>query len=133
MQTVNRRNAKDARLQSSKALPVAGASATPDLIYIGGQGPHREGMKILVELPLNAVLVATKGLDMVLVDSVDGTSPAVVSPGQSYQIIGATGFAATQFYFDIPQSANEYVGVKFTVEAGGGDNTATVATVSVVK
>mgnify|MGYP003649725606 CR=1 FL=1 len=133
MQTVNRRNAKDAILQETKALPAAGASATSDLIYIGGEGPHREGLKVRVDLPVNAVLVATKDLDMALVDSADGSSSAAVSPGQTYQIIGDTGFAATSFYFDVPQTARDYVGVSFTVEAAGGDNTGTTATVSLVK
>jgi hypothetical protein len=133
MQNVNRRNVKDAILQETKALPAAAASATTDLIYIGGEGPHREGMKVRVEIPENSVLVATKDLDIVLVDSADGSTSAAVSPAQSVQVVGDTGFDAQDFYFDIPQNARDYVGVKFTVETGGGDNTGTTATVSIVK
>jgi hypothetical protein len=130
---VNRRSVKDAKLQTTKALPAAAASATTDLIYIGGEGPHREGMKVLVEIPVNSVLVADKDLDIVLVDSADGSTSADVSPVQSKQIVGATGFAAQEFYFEITQTMRDYVGVKFTVETGGGSNIATIATVSVVK
>jgi hypothetical protein len=133
MQTVNRRNVKDAILQETKALPAAAATATTDLIYIGGKGPHREGLKVLVELPTNTVLVADKDLDIALVDSADGSTSAAVSPAQTYQIVGATGFPATRFYFDVPQGARDYIGVSFTVETGGGSNIATIATVSVVK
>lgn len=133
MQTPNRRNAKDALLQTSKALPAAGASATTDLIKIGGEGPHREALKVLVEVPVNTVLVATKKLTFTLVDSADGTNPIAVSPSQSKEIVGDTGFAAQLFYFDVPQGARDYIGVTIAVEAAGGSNTATVATVSVVK
>ena len=133
MQTDNRRNVKDPILQETKALPAAAATATTDLIYIGGEGPHREGLKVLVELPANTVLVADKDLDIALVDSADGSTSAPVVPAQTYQIVGATGFPATSFYFDIPQSARDYIGVSFTVETGGGSNIATIATVSVVK
>jgi hypothetical protein len=133
MQTVNRRNVKDAALQETKALPAAAASATTDLIYIGGLGPHREGLKVKVEIPVNAVLVATKKLDVTLVDSADGSTSANTNPVQTVQIVGDTGFAAQSFYFDVPQNARGYLGVKFAVETGGGDNTGTTATVSVVK
>jgi hypothetical protein len=133
MKLVNRRTVQDARLQVTKALPAAAASATTDLIYIGGQGPHREGLKVYVEIPANSVLVATKLLDVTLVDSADGSTSANTDPVQTKQIVGDTGFPVQRFYFDVPQSARAYLGVKFAVETGGGSNIATVATVSVVK
>jgi len=132
MQTVNARNLKDALSATTQALPAAAANVTCSGIYIGGAGPHREGLKLKVELPENSVLVATKDLDMALYDSADNSSFAAVVPAQTRQIVGDTGFDATDFYFEIPQTARAYVAVNFAVETGGGSNIATTATVSVV-
>lgn len=122
----------DALAQTTVALPAAAANVTTSGIYIGGAGPHRNKLKVKVSLPLNAVLVADKDLDMTLYDSADNSSFAAAVPAQTRQIVGDTGFAATEFFFEIPQTARAYVAVNFAVETGGGSNIATTATVSVV-
>jgi hypothetical protein len=130
--TVNHRNLKDALSQTTRALPAAAASVTSSGIYIGGDGPHKEGLKVKVELPANSVLVATKLLTIKLYDSADNSSFAAASPAQTYIITGDTGFPATDIYFDINQTTRDYVAVYFEVETGGGANTGTTATISVV-
>jgi hypothetical protein len=130
--TVNSRNLTDALASTTKALPAAAASNTSDGIYIGGDGPHKERLRLKVELPLNSVLVGTKLLTVALWDSADNATFAAASPAQSYVITGATGFAATDIEFQISNTTRDYVAARFTVETGGGDNTGTTATVSVV-
>lgn len=129
---VNQRSLKDELAKVTKALPAAAASNTTDGIYIGEAGPHRDGLKVKVELPANAVLVATKLLTLALWDSADNSTFAATSPAQSYVITGDTGFAATEIFFEIPKTARAYVAVRQTVETGGGDNTGTSSTVYVV-
>lgn len=130
--TNNSRNLKDALASVTKALPAAAANHTSDGIYIGGDGPHKERLKVKVELPANTVLVATKTLTVSLYDSADNSSFAAASPAQSYTITGDTGFPATDIYFDVNNSIRDYVGVNLAVESGGGANTGTTATISVV-
>ena len=132
MPTFNRRNLVDAQAQVTRALPAAAANVTSSGIYLGGQGPHRERLKLRVNIPANTVLVATKTLTLSLQDSANNSSFAATSPSQAIAITGDTGFAAQELYFDIPASARDYVGVNFAVETGGGDNTGTTATISLV-
>lgn len=130
--TVNERNLIDATAQVTRALPAAAADVTSSGIYLGGDGPHKERLKVKVELPANTVLVATKKLTISLYDSADNSSFAAASPAQSYVITGDTGFPATEIFFDLNNSIRSYVGVNFAVETGGGANTGTTATISVV-
>jgi hypothetical protein len=130
--TVNERNLIDALAQTTRALPAAAANVTSSGIYIGGDGPHKERLKVKVELPANTVLVATKLLTITLHDSADNSSFAAASPAQSYVITGDTGFPATDIYFEITNTTRDYVAVNFAVETGGGANTGTTATISVV-
>lgn len=130
---VNRRHAEDALLSVSKALPAAAASNNSDSIDIGGAGPHRESLKLRVDVPVNSVLVATKTLTLTLQDSSDDSSFASVDdPSAAITIVGDTGFAAATYYFDIRQNSNQYVRVLQAVETGGGDNTGTTITYSLV-
>lgn len=130
---VNRRHAEDALLSVSKALPAAAASNNSDSIDIGGAGPHRESLKLRVDVPANSVLVATKTLTLTLQDSSDDSSFASVDdPSAAITIVGDTGFSAATYYFDIRQNSNQYVRVLQAVETGGGDNTGTTITYSLV-
>lgn len=129
----NRRSLADALTTVTKALPAAAAANVTDLIFIGGQGPHRERLKLRATIPANSVLVADKFLTLTLHDSADGsTTAAVAGPAQVHTIIGATGFAADTVYFDIPAHARDYVAVSQAVETGGGSNIATVITYEIV-
>lgn len=128
----NERNLADATAQVTRALPAAAANVTSSGIYLGGDGPHKERLKVRVELPANTVLVATKLLTITLQDSADNSSFAAAAPAQSFVITGNTGFPAQDVYFDINNSIRDYVAVNFAVETGGGNNTATTATISVV-
>lgn len=130
--TVNSRNLKDALLQTTRALPAANANVTSTGIFVGGDGPHKERLKVKVELPLNSVLVATETLTVTLYDSADNSSFAAASPAQSYVITGDTGFPATDIYFEVAQTTRDYVGVNFAVSSSGGNNTGTTATISLV-
>ena len=128
----NERNLADALAQTTQALPAAAANVTSSGIYLGGDGPHKERLKVRVELPTNSVLVATKLLTITLYDSADNSSFAAASPAQSFVITGNGGFAAQDIYFDINNSIRSYVAVNLAVETGGGNNTTTTATISVV-
>lgn len=130
--TVNQRNLVDALAQTTRALPAAAANVTSTGIYVGGDGPHKDRLKLKVELPANSVLVATKLLTMKLYDSADNSSFAAASPAQTYIITGDTGFPAAEFFFEITQTTRDYVAVYFEVETGGGANTGTTATISLV-
>jgi len=130
--TFNERNLIDATAQVTRALPAAAANVTSTGIYIGGDGPHKERLKVKVELPANTVLVATKLLTITLQDSADNSSFAAAAPAQSFVITGDTGFPAQDIYFDINNSIRAYVAVNFAVETGGGNNTSTTATISLV-
>jgi hypothetical protein len=129
--TVNSRNLTDALASTTVALPAAAANVSTTAIFIGGDGPHKERLKVKVSLPANSVLVATKLLTITLYDSAT-TTLAAASPAQSFVIAGDTGFPAQDIYFEISQTTKDYVGVNFAVETGGGSNIATTATVSVV-
>lgn len=130
---VNRRHAEDALLSVSKALPAAAANNNTDSIDIGSAGPHRDKLKLRVDVPVNSVLVATKVLTLTFQDSADDSSFAAVDdPGQTITIVGDTGFAADTLYFDVPQHARQYIRVNQAVETGGGDNTGTTLVYSLV-
>lgn len=128
----NRRSLKDANLKVTKALPAADASATSDPIYIGGLGPHREGLKLRVSWPVNSVLVATKLLTIELCSAATTTLAVEADPAQSYVITGDTGFPAGYVDFELGQNVLGYVGFKATVETGGGSNIATILTGEIV-
>lgn len=129
----NRRSLADALTTVTKALPAQNANNTTDGIYIGGQGPHRERLKLRVTIPANSVLVAAQTLTLALQDSADNSSfAAVAGPGQSHVITGDTGFAADTIYFDIPAHARDYVAVNQAVSASGGNNTGTTFTYEIV-
>lgn len=129
--TVNHRNLTDALLSTTVALPAAAANVSTTALFIGGDGPHKERLKVKVSLPANSVLVATKLLTITFYDSAT-TTLAAASPAQSFVITGDTGFPAQDIYFEISQTTKDYVGVNFAVENGGGSNIATTATVTVV-
>jgi hypothetical protein len=129
--TVNSRNLTDALASTTVALPAAAANVSTTAILIGGDGPHKERLKVKVSLPANSVLVATKLLTITLYDGAT-TTLAAASPAQSFVITGDTGFPAQDIYFELSQTTKDYVGVNFAVETGGGSNIATTATVSVV-
>ncbi len=129
--TVNSRNLTDELLTTTVALPAAAANVSTTALLIGGDGPHKERLKVKVSLPENSVLVATKLLTITLYDSAT-TTLAAASPAQSFVITGDTGFPAQDIYFELSQTTKDYVGVNFAVETGGGSNIATTATVSVV-
>jgi hypothetical protein len=130
--TFNERNLIDAVSQTTQALPAAAANVTSSGIYLGGDGPHKERLKVKVELPANSVLVATKKLTISLYDSADNSSFAAAAPAQSFVITGDTGFPTQDIYFDINNSIRSYVAVNLAVETGGGSNISTIATISVV-
>jgi putative AlgH/UPF0301 family transcriptional regulator len=128
----NRRSLKDANLKAVKALPAAAANNTSDPIYIGGNGPHREGLKLRVSWPANTVLVATKKITLTLYSAATTTLAAEADPAQTFVITGDTGFAKGYVDFELGQGVLDYVGWNQAVETGGGDNTGTSFTGEVV-
>jgi len=130
---VNRRNASDALLTATKALPAAAAAATSDAIEIGGKGPHREGTKLRVSWPVNSVLVADKTLIITLQSSTTSTLADATAPGSTHTITGATGFAAGSVDFELGQNVGAFTGFKAAVETGGGSNIATILTGEIIK
>lgn len=129
---VNRRNSADALLTVTKALPAANANNDTDEINIGPVGPHREKMKLRASWPANSVLVATKLLTLTLKSGATGALAAETDPTATYVITGDTGFAAGYVDFELGQNVGEYVAVNQAVETGGGDNTGTTFTYTLV-
>lgn len=129
---VNRRNAEDALLSVTKALPAAAASNETDAIYIGPAGPHREKMKLRASWPANAVLVATKILTLAIKSGATSSTTAEADPAQTYVITGDTGFAAGYVDFELGPNVLDYVTVSQTVETGGGSNIGTTFTYTLV-
>lgn len=129
---VNRRNSADALAIVTKALPAAAANNDTDEIYIGPAGPHREGMKLRASWPANSVLVATKLLTLTLKSGATGALAAETDPTATYVITGDTGFAAGYVDFELGQNVGEYVAVNQAVETGGGANTGTTFTYTLV-
>jgi hypothetical protein len=129
---VNRRNSADALLSVTKALPAAAANNDSDAIYIGPAGPHREGMKLRASWPANSVLVATKLLTLTLKSGATSRTTAEADPAQTYVITGDTGFAAGYVDFELGQNVLDYVAVNQAVETGGGANTGTSFTYTLV-
>jgi hypothetical protein len=129
---VNRRSSIDALAVVTKALPAAAANNNTDEIYVGPVGPHREKMKLRVSWPTNSVLVATKLITLTLKSGATGATANEADPTATYVITGTTGFAAGFVDFELGQNVGEYVTVNQAVETGGGDNTGTNFTYSVV-
>jgi putative AlgH/UPF0301 family transcriptional regulator len=129
---INRRSLKDDNLKVTKALPAAAANNTSDPIYIGGLGPHREGLKLRVSWPANTVLVANKKLTLTLYSAATTTLAAEADPAQTFVITGDTGFAKGYVDFELGQGVLAYVGWNQAVETGGGDNTGTSFTGEIV-
>jgi hypothetical protein len=129
---VNRRNSADALLTVTKALPAAAANNDTDEINIGPAGPHREKMKLRASWPANSVLVATKLLTLTLKSGATGALAAETDPTATYVITGDTGFAADYVDFELGQNVGEYVAVNQAVETGGGDNTGTTFTYTLI-
>jgi hypothetical protein len=129
---VNRRNAVDALLSTTKALPAANANNDSDALYIGGLGPHREKLKLRASWPANTVLVATKKLTLTLKSGATSTTAAELDPAQTFVITGDTGFAAGYVDFELGQGVLAYVAVNQAVEADGGNNTGTSITYQVI-
>lgn len=127
-----RRNAEDALLSTTKALPAANANNDTDAIYIGPVGAHREGMKLRATWPLNSVLTADKTVTLTLKSGSTSSTTAEADPAQTYVITGATGFAAGYVDFELGQNVLDYVAVNQAVLTGGGDNTGTSFTYTVV-
>lgn len=128
----NRRSLKDANLKTTKALPAAAASNTSDAIYIGGLGPHREGLKLRLSWPENSVLTADDTVTFALASSATSTLAAEADPAQTYVITGDTGFPAGYVDFELGQNVLAYVGWTQAVLTGGGDNTETIITGEIV-
>lgn len=124
MSNANRRNLKDALATVSKALPAANADNDTDEIYIGGEGPHRERLKLLVEVPATPALVDGETITFTLENGAS-VAPGGINALQTYTVTGANtpGADAVDFYFDISQGIGEYIQVNQAVSSSGGDNT----------
>jgi len=117
------RNIQDAALTATKALPAANASATTDAFRIGS-GRALENVELEVSVPATPSLADDKKLTVELVTG-STSSPSTVKQ-QIFQLTGAggAGAAATTKRVRVPSDCLEYIAVKATVDASGGDNTA---------
>lgn len=120
------RKIKDALLQSTKALPAAGASASSDAFDLGvDPWPTVEQIQAKITAPAVASLADTKTLTYTFEDSADGSSFAAISELNTLVQTGAggAGDGAEERVVSLPPSVRRYVRATAAVEAAGGDNT----------
>lgn len=123
---------REAADQISLTLPAAGASATSSSLDLGEETPSilAEELDITIAHPALASLADGKYLRLTLEDSADDSTFAAV-PGIQIESLGAggAGAGAKSVNIKLPGDIARYVRLKAEVEAAGGDNTGSAATI----
>jgi hypothetical protein len=122
----NARNISDAALIETKALPAAAATNYTDAIDLGQTvGGTLEGVEMVLNAPAVANLVDDKTIIYTVADSADNSSFTALSAVATVTQTGASsaGAAASEMRFKLPAGCRRYVRVGATVLTGGGDNT----------
>lgn len=127
---------RDVLMTKTVALPAAAATATTAALDLEGSGgAHLAGKAYFeLEVPATASLVSTKKITVALTEcaTLGGSYTAAVGYGNTVITGGGSGGAATKFKLAIHPGTLRYVKGTFSVESGGGDNTAVTATFAVV-
>lgn len=130
------RNRRDASFLTSLTLPAAGANANSDSIDLEAVAPGVTAESIEVEIahPALASLANDKDLTIHLEDSADDSTFADISELASVVSTGAggAGAAAKTVTLKLPSDVRRYIRINAAVEADGGDNTGSAATLDLL-
>jgi hypothetical protein len=130
------RKRKDASFLTSLPLPAAGAAADSGSIDLEATAPGVTAESIEVEIahPALASLADDKDLTIHLEDSADDSSFADISELSSIVSTGAGGggAAAKTVTLKLPSDVKRYIRINAAVEAAGGDNTGSAATLNLL-
>ena len=130
---------QDAALTVSAPFPAAGAAAvyTP-FLDLGAPEPGSivDDFDVLIQVPATPNLVTGKNLYVQIEDSALGNSSdaAPIVPIGPVTITGPAngGGAATSVQFKLPATVREFIALKLSEDAGGGDATELSATLALV-
>ena len=116
------RSMKDDELLKEKAFPAAGGNNNSDSIYLGPITDRVENALIIVTIPANTILVATKTITAKLQSSADDSTFADIGALGSQAVTGLTGNgnARTELLFPIPTGTKAYLRANVAVQASGG-------------
>lgn len=128
------RSIKDATFVKAKALPAAAAANNTATFDLGAGGFVPEEIEVQIEIPALANLVDNKTLTIKVQDSANDSSYADVDPLIRTVITGdgGDGSSATTLRFRLPANIRRYVQFNQAVESGGGNNTASSVTYSLL-
>ena len=131
------RYTKDACLIRQFTLPAAGApSVYSDALDLGQSeiGPLVREFDVEIAVDAAPTLADGHNVTCTLQDSDDGVNFAPVPYIQPFVVPGAggVGAAASKVQFGLATSIRRYLRLAAAVDAGGGDNTAVNATLSLV-
>ncbi|MCC6356911.1 MAG: hypothetical protein IT577_23745 [Verrucomicrobiae bacterium] len=130
------RNIRDYALESTKALPAAGANVNCAAIDMEAvTGGRQEGVEFELAVPATPSLVEAKVITFKVQDSADNVTFADIDPLISTTVTGqaaAAGGAAKTVRFRLPSTARRYIAVNAAIPADGGDNTAVSSTLALL-
>lgn len=129
------REIKDALKQVTQALPAANAngdSATLNLEQPNGGA--LENVEVEIYVPATTTLVHTKTLTFTVKHGVTAGSLAALSPQITAVITGKAGNGSDEarIRFRLPPGTKQFIAINAAVENGGGTNTATSYTASLL-
>lgn len=119
----------DELMKRTKALPAAGASNFTDVVNLGSPNPCsgiHVPLEVTLEIPALPSLADTKNatFEVFDCDTEGGTYAVVEGTGNTKRLgAGGAGAAAKWFRFFLPPNVRQFVKIKCTVDASGGDNT----------
>jgi len=129
------RGIRDAKNSVTKALPAANATNQSGTIDLGPGPYHPEGLMLEIAIPALANNIdSTKSVTIKLQDSADDITYADVDALISTTVAGvaSTGSAAKTVTIHLPPNVRRYIQFNQAVVTGGGDNTASSVTYSLL-
>jgi hypothetical protein len=134
MSLQSRRLVRDSALSVTKALPAANANSNSGTLDLGAGPFHTEELDVEISIPALANLVDAHAVTIKLQDSADDAAYADVDPLIQTTVTGAggVGCAAKVVTFRLPPGVRRYIQFNAAVANGGGDNTASSITYSLL-
>lgn len=129
------RKLTDLNLTVKKALPAAAGDNLTEPIDLGQDiGGDVENIEFEYSVPATTALVDTKILTAKVQDSADGVAFDDLDPLISTTVVGGSGNGsdAKTVRFRLPSTARRYIAIHQALESGGGNVTATIATLRVL-
>lgn len=127
---------KDVLSKVTTALPAAAANSNTSSIDLGPNGGNNvdSNLRLLLELPALASLVDAKTVTLSVYDSADNSSFAAVEGYGNLVVTGAggAGAAAKTWRLKLHDHVRQYIRINIAVLTGGGDNTASSLTTSII-